>query len=165
MNVTLGKTDLKSKSTLSYVLILGIALLIGYFTIYKSIIGESEIGAPEAFMLMLAALAIGEVVSIKTKALIPSIFVTATIFIIGFWTIFPKDILQIGGIGPSLPGLFVMIMVTHLGTMLDKDEFIAQWKTVVVTIKINTYMKREELKLFPIFLLVQNLKLKLVRSK
>lgn len=134
MNVTLGKTDSKSKSTLSYVLILGIALLIGYFTIYKSIIGESEIGAPEAFMLMLAALAIGEVVSIKTKALIPSIFVTATIFIIGFWTIFPKDILQIGGIGPSLPGLFVMIMVTHLGTMLDKDELIAQWRTVVVTI-------------------------------
>ncbi|AOY78347.1 hypothetical protein BJL90_11950 [Clostridium formicaceticum] len=91
-------------------------------------------GAAEAFMLMLAALAIGEVVSIKSKASIPSIFVTATLFILGFWTLFPKDILQIGGIGPSLPGLFVMIMVTHLGTMLDKDELIAQWKTVVVTI-------------------------------
>lgn len=85
-------------------------------------------------MLMLAALAIGEVVSIRTKAAIPSIFITAGIFIIGFWTIFPKDILQISGIGKSMPGLFVMIMVTHLGTMLDKDELVAQWKTVVVTL-------------------------------
>jgi hypothetical protein len=42
--------------------------------------------------------------------------------------------LQISGVGASMPGLFVMIMVTHLGTMLDKDELIAQWKTVVVTI-------------------------------
>ncbi|MBN2899694.1 MAG: hypothetical protein JXO44_13075 [Clostridia bacterium] len=90
--------------------------------------------APEAFMLMLVALALGEVVSIKTKAAIPSIFVTAGLFIIGFWTIFPKDILQISGIGASMPGLFVMIMVTHLGTMLDKDELVAQWKTVVVTL-------------------------------
>ncbi|MBF4694189.1 hypothetical protein ISU02_13790 [Fusibacter sp. Q10-2] len=88
----------------------------------------------EAFLLMLVALAIGEIISIKTKALIPSIFVTAALFIIGFWTIFPKDILTIAGVGPALPGLFVMIMVTHLGTMLDKDELIAQWKTVVLTL-------------------------------
>lgn len=106
----------------------------GYFTIYKNIIGEYSLNASEAFMLMLAALAIGEVVSIRTKAAIPSIFITAGIFIIGFWTIFPKDILQISGIGKSMPGLFVMIMVTHLGTMLDKDELVAQWKTVVVTL-------------------------------
>lgn len=115
-------------------IILGLTLLIGYFTVYKSMTGDYQISSGEAFLLMLVALGIGEIVSIKTKALIPSIFVTAAIFIIGFWTIFPKDILAIAGIGPALPGLFVMIMVTHLGTMLDKDELIAQWKTVVITI-------------------------------
>jgi len=136
MNSTspLDKTTSKGKLILSGILILGIILSIGYFTIYKTMMGQSKFNAPEAFMLMLTALAIGEVISIKTKALIPSIFITAGIFIVGFWTIFPKDILQIAGIGPSLPGLFVMIMVTHLGTMLDIDELIAQWKTVVVTI-------------------------------
>ena len=115
-------------------IILGLTALISYFTIYKSMQGEYTINSGEAFLLMLVALAIGEIISIKTKALIPSIFVTAALFILGFWTIFPKDILTIAGVGPALPGLFVMIMVTHLGTMLDKDELIAQWKTVVLTL-------------------------------
>lgn len=115
-------------------IILGITVLISYFTVYKSMQGEYTINSGEAFLLMLVALAIGEIISIKTKALIPSIFVTAALFIVGFWTIFPKDILSIAGVGPALPGLFVMIMVTHLGTMLEKDELIAQWKTVVLTL-------------------------------
>ncbi|WP_442760553.1 hypothetical protein [Enterococcus italicus] len=38
----------------------------------------------------MAALFIGEWVSTKTRAMVPSIFVTALIFIIGFWTIFPE---------------------------------------------------------------------------
>lgn len=133
LNSELEDSEPKKSLILYGAIILGITLLIGYFTVYKSMMGEYKINAGEAFLLMLVALAIGEVVSIKTKALIPSIFVTAGIFIVGFWTVFPKDILEIAGIGPALPGLFVMIMVTHLGTMLDKDELIAQWKTVVVT--------------------------------
>lgn len=71
MNSPLDKTTSKSKLILSGILILGIALSIGYLTIYKTMIGESKFNAPEAFMLMLTALAIGEVISIKTKALIP----------------------------------------------------------------------------------------------
>jgi hypothetical protein len=132
--IEVSTSEPKKNLFLAGSIILGLTLLVGYFTVYKSMTGDYQINAGEAFLLMLVALGIGEIVSIKTKALIPSIFVTAAIFIIGFWTIFPKDILAIAGIGPALPGLFVMIMVTHLGTMLDKDELIAQWKTVVITI-------------------------------
>jgi len=131
---TKGATMTKKNSSLYLIIVIVIAAVLGYFTIYRNMAGEYILNASEAFMLMLAALAIGEVISIRTKAAIPSIFITAGIFIIGFWTIFPKDILQISGIGKSMPGLFVMIMVTHLGTMLDKDELVAQWKTVVVTL-------------------------------
>lgn len=128
------ETDSKSKSSLYLVIVIALAAILGYFTIYRNLLGDYTLNASEAFMLMLAALAIGEVVSIKTKAAIPSIFISAGLFIIGFWTIFPKDILFVSGIGKSMPGLFVMIMVTHLGTMLDKDELIAQWRTVIVTL-------------------------------
>lgn len=107
---------------------------IGYLSIYKSYLGEVKLGTAEAFMLMLLALAVGDFVSVKTRAMVPSIFVTAALFIVGFWTIFPQNILELGGIAPNLPGFFVMVMVTHLGTMLNKDELIAQWRTVVVTI-------------------------------
>ncbi|MEL7648728.1 MAG: hypothetical protein AAGU76_11580 [Sedimentibacter sp.] len=121
------------KITMAVIVGLLMVLAIGYFTIYKPMTGASELTTQDAFMLMLVALALGEIVSIKTKALIPSIFVSAALFIVGFWTLFPQDILTRAGIAPNMPGLFVMIMVTHLGTMLDKDELIAQWKTVVVT--------------------------------
>lgn len=134
MNSTLNKSDSKGRTTMAIIIGLLMAVSIGYFTFYKPIIGGAKLTTQDAFMLMLLALAIGEVVSIKTKALIPSIFVSAALFIVGFWTLFPQDILTIAGIAPNMPGLFVMIMVTHLGTMLDKDELIAQWKTVVVTI-------------------------------
>lgn len=107
---------------------------IGYLSIYKSYLGEVKLGTAEAFMLMLLALAVGDFVSVKTKAMIPSIFVTAALFIVGFWTIFPQNILELGGIAPNLPGFFVMVMVTHLGTMLNKDELVAQWRTVLVTV-------------------------------
>ena len=127
------KTDSKRKTTMAIIIGLMMAISIGYFTFYKPIIGAAKLTTQDAFMLMLVALAVGEVISIKTKALIPSIFVSAALFIVGFWTFFPQDILTIAGIAPNMPGLFVMIMVTHLGTMLDKDELIAQWKTVVVT--------------------------------
>lgn len=134
MRETLDETNSKGRIGLAVILGLAMALSIGYFTFYKPIAGLAKLSTADAFMLMLVALAIGEVVSIKTKAMIPSIFVTAALFIVGFWTLFPQDILQLGGIAPTMPGLFVMIMVTHLGTMLDKDELIAQWRTVVVTI-------------------------------
>ena len=134
MNSTLNKSDSKGRTTMAIIVGLLMALSIGYFTFYKPIISGAKLTTQDAFMLMLLALAIGEVVSIKTKALIPSIFVSAALFIVGFWTLFPQDILTIAGIAPNMPGLFVMIMVTHLGTMLDKDELVAQWKTVVVTI-------------------------------
>jgi hypothetical protein len=111
-----------------------IVILIGYFSIYRPYTGQSTLDTASAFLFMLLALAIGEFVSTKTKAFIPSIFVSATLFIIGFWTFFPKDILQVGGISPAMPGFLVMMMVTNLGTMLDIDELIAQWKTVIITL-------------------------------
>jgi hypothetical protein len=122
------------KYGIGFVLLAAIVGAVFYFSIYRSYIGAHKIDTAEAFILMLLALAIGDFVSVKTKALIPSIFVTAALFIVGFWTVFPKNILELGGIAPNLPGFFVMMMVTHLGTMLNKDELIAQWKTVLVTI-------------------------------
>ncbi len=41
-----------------------------------------------AFSFILIALAIGDIISTKTKAFVPSVFVTAVLFILGFWTFF-----------------------------------------------------------------------------
>lgn len=105
-----------------------------YFGVYKVAIGEAKMDTQTAFLTMLLLLIIGEVISTATKAFVPSMFISAILFVLGFWVYFPKDILQVGGIASNLPTFLVMMMVVHLGTMLDIKELIAQWKTVVITL-------------------------------
>lgn len=123
-----------AKSWIGYLLL---ALMIGcyaYFGLYKIAIGEASWDVQTAFMTMLILVVIGEVVSAATKAFVPSMFVTAILFVLGFWTILPSDILQQAGISSSLPGFLVMMMVVHLGTTMNIKELIDQWKTIVVTL-------------------------------
>lgn len=87
-----------------------------------------------AFILVLGSLAIGEIISIKTKAIIPSVFVTAVLFLIGYWTIFPENILEIAGFGPSFIQISMLLLLIHMGTMISLRELIAQWKTFTISI-------------------------------
>ena len=55
------------------------------------------------FSLLMVILYIGDVVSIKTKAWIPSVFVCGVLFILGYWTIFPQNIVEVAGFLQWLP--------------------------------------------------------------
>lgn len=128
------KEQKSSKAWLGYLLI---ALMLGaylYFGVYKIATGQAEWDVQTAFLTMLLLIIIGEVISTATKAFVPSMFITAVLFVIGFWTFIPADILQQGGIAANLPTFLVMMMVVHLGTMLDIRELVDQWKTVVITL-------------------------------
>ncbi|NME36032.1 MULTISPECIES: hypothetical protein [Fusobacterium] len=87
-----------------------------------------------SFILILLALVIGEIVSIKTKAIIPSVFITAVIFLVGYWTIFPADILNKAGFSTNIIYLSMYFLIVHMGTMLSVKELIAQWKTFSISI-------------------------------
>ncbi len=56
-----------------------------------------------AFSLLMVILYIGDVVSIKTKAWIPSVFVCGVLFILGYWTIFHKILWKWQGFLQWLP--------------------------------------------------------------
>ena len=43
-----------------------------------------------SFAIILLVLTIGEIISMKTKAFVPSVFVSAILFLVGFWTFFPN---------------------------------------------------------------------------
>ena len=45
-----------------------------------------------ALVIVVAVLFIGDMVSVRTKAWIPSVFVCAVLFLLGYWTFFPPDI-------------------------------------------------------------------------
>ena len=83
------------------------------------------------FTIILAILVIGDTISTATKAVIPSVFVQALLFMVGFWTILPKDIVTTEGFA-NLSLLAMYLLITHMGTMLDLKQLIDQWKTVVI---------------------------------
>ncbi|ALS01944.1 hypothetical protein ATZ33_11300 [Enterococcus silesiacus] len=87
-----------------------------------------------AFTLLMAILYIGDVVSSKTKAWISSVFVCAVLFIIGYWTFFPENIVEIAGIPPVVATLLMYLLITNMGTLLSIKELANQWKTIVITL-------------------------------
>ena len=89
----------------------------------------------EAFLVLAIVYCIGEFVGTKSKAWIPSVFVTATLFVIGYWTFFPKDIVALAGFGPPLGGaLAIMLCITHMGTIISIKQLLEQWKIIVITL-------------------------------
>ncbi|SNT01586.1 Na+/glutamate symporter [Anaerovirgula multivorans] len=87
-----------------------------------------------AFCIVLVVLVIGDVISTRTKAFIPSVFVSAVIFLIGFWTIFPKDLINISSLGMPFALLAMYLLITHMGTMMSINELLAQWKTITIAL-------------------------------
>lgn len=86
-----------------------------------------------ALFVLCAVYAIGEFVGTFTKAWIPSVFVVAILFLIGYWTVFPKNIVTLGGLGAPLGGIIaILLCVTHMGTAISLKELAGQWKIILV---------------------------------
>ena len=86
-----------------------------------------------ALFIVAIIYAFGEMVSTKTKAWIPSVFVIAILFIIGYWTIFPKNIVDLAGLGiPLSTPIAIIFCVIHMGSSISFDKLKKQWKTIVI---------------------------------
>ena len=76
----------------------------------------------------------GEAVSTATKAWVPSVFVSAVLFIIGYWTFFPNDMVTLAGISPAVATMGMYFLITNMGTMLSMKELAEQWRTIVIAL-------------------------------
>ncbi len=85
-----------------------------------------------AFSIVLVILMIGEIVSTKTKAFIPSVFVSAVLFLIGFWTILPADLVTQSSFATPVVYVSMYLLLTHMGTLMSVKELLAQWRTIVI---------------------------------
>lgn len=86
-----------------------------------------------ALIIVLAVFTIGDVISYLTKSIVSMLFTASVIFIVAFWNGLPATVFadaQLSGMGVLMIGL----LITHMGTMLDIEDFIKQWKTVVIAI-------------------------------
>jgi hypothetical protein len=85
-----------------------------------------------AFSIVLGVLTIGEIVSVKTKAFIPSVFVSAVLFLIGFWTVLPADLMSQSSFAMPVVYVSLYLLLTHMGTLMSLKELIGQWRTILI---------------------------------
>ncbi|WP_251554820.1 hypothetical protein [Neobacillus muris] len=87
-----------------------------------------------ALVIVIFILLVGDWVAIRTKAWVPSMFISAVLFLIGYWTFFPKEIVSIAGIPSVVATLLMYLLITNMGTLLSLKELKAQWKTILIAI-------------------------------
>ncbi|MCO6543540.1 MAG: hypothetical protein J6584_06215 [Lactobacillus sp.] len=87
-----------------------------------------------AFLIVMVFMMIGEWVSSITHAYIPSVFVTAVLFVLGFWTILPKNIVASASFGTNFSSICVGLLLVHLGTLMSLKELLQQWRAVCIAL-------------------------------
>lgn len=87
-----------------------------------------------AFMIVMVFMVIGEWVSTLSHAFIPSVFVTAVVFVIGFWTVLPKNIVTTASFNTNFITICISLLLVHLGTLMNLRELVAQWRAVCIAL-------------------------------
>jgi hypothetical protein len=87
-----------------------------------------------ALVILASILFIGDLVAVRTKAWVPSIFVCAVLFLLGYWTFFPQDIVALAGVPPVVATMMMYLLITNMGTLLSLQELKNQWKTIVIAL-------------------------------
>ena len=85
-----------------------------------------------AVVIVCVCYVIGEWVADLSKAWIPSVLVTAILFLIGYWTVFLATLNDDTGLASFAGTIGVLMFITHIGTVISLKQLIEQWKTVVV---------------------------------
>jgi len=96
--------------------------------------GENTMSQMLALVILVAILYVGDVVSVRTKAWIPSVFVCAVLFLLGYWTFFPQDIVSLAGVPPTVASMMIYLLITNMGTLLSLQQLKEQWKTILISL-------------------------------
>lgn len=74
---------------------------------------------------------LGDLVSRKTSSKVSSLIVIALCFMIGFWTVFPKDILDTSMMN-SLREITMLYILLQVGARFNLQLVKKDWRVVVV---------------------------------
>lgn len=84
-----------------------------------------------AFVICGAVVVMGDLISQWTKAWIPSVFASACILLVGYWTIIPPTLVKDSFLIPFGSTVCIYLLITHMGTIISLKHLMEQWKTVV----------------------------------
>lgn len=86
-------------------------------------------------MILAAVFGLGDYVAFKTKGIISGIIVAAIIYLAGFWTgIIPTTTAADTGLTTLMSSFGMALIVTHLGTLIDINDLLKEWRTVVIAL-------------------------------
>lgn len=85
-----------------------------------------------SFLVVMVFMIVGEWVSSISHAYIPSVFVTAVLFVLGFWTIMSKNIVASASFGTDFSSICIGLLLVHLGTLMSPKELLQQWRLFVL---------------------------------
>ncbi len=88
-----------------------------------------------ALTALLAVLVVGELVAKLTKGIVPMALTVTILLVTLFWTgVFPPTIVEAAGITGVLFALVSALLVANLGTLINRREMAAQWRTVLIAL-------------------------------
>jgi hypothetical protein len=86
-----------------------------------------------SFCVVIVFLALGDLVSAKTKGVLPSVFVISLLFLGGYWSGFlPVDIVKKVGLSEPLAYFAMSILVVQMGSMISLKRLLSEWRSVVI---------------------------------
>lgn len=86
----------------------------------------------EGLAIVLAIVALGDIVSKLTKGKFPSALVISLCFIVGYWTILPKDLISTSGVTSAVYNICAYFCIANMATSIPVGEMKRQWKTIIV---------------------------------
>ena len=85
-----------------------------------------------AFVACLVVVLLGEWLSKLTKGWIPSVFISAVILLLCFWTFLPKTVVADAKILQLGSTVAIFLLIAHMGTLFSLKRLLEQWKTVII---------------------------------
>lgn len=88
----------------------------------------------EGLAIILAFMALGDIISKVTRGKFPSALVVVLCFIVGYWTVLPKDLITTSGISSGVYNICAYFLIANMATSIPVAEMKRQWKTILVAI-------------------------------
>ena len=92
-----------------------------------------NIGFEAAIAICLGARFLCDCVSLKSKSRIPSMLLMAILFLIGYWTILPTDIVQTAKFD-QIYLVAMAAMMVQIGSTFDFEQLKRDWRVVAITL-------------------------------
>ncbi|MFK7957556.1 MAG: hypothetical protein AB8B96_15760 [Lysobacterales bacterium] len=86
-----------------------------------------------AILICAVIYAVGDYVSSKSGALLPMLFVSGFLLLLGFWTFLPSSLLEDTGLF-QISVILAPLFVVHTGSMMNVGQMRSEYKTVLIAL-------------------------------